>query len=293
MIRLIASLAFSILLIPRAFAANELLIDPQALGELMQSKGVVVLDARSADDYQKGHLPGARNLPFSKTFENLSQNGRIPPLPQAQALFSTAGLRKTDLVVAYDDGRLVQASRLLWMLEVYGHDKVKLLDGGIKAWQQAGKNVSQAPAPFAATEYVPTINPRRLATRITTLVASRKPEAYVILDARANPHYEGLESEALRFGHIPQAKNIAISHNLSADGLHLKSRPELVRLYQDVPKDKKIITYCSIGLASSLEYLVLRELGYDVANYDASWKEWGNDPSLPIVNPAEADTKPH
>ena len=70
--------------------------------------------------------------------------------------------------------------------------------------------------------------------------------------------------------------------------MRLKSRQELSELYKDLPKDKKIITYCSVGLASSLEYLVLRELGYDVANYDASWKEWGNDASLPIVSPMAA-----
>jgi thiosulfate/3-mercaptopyruvate sulfurtransferase len=138
---------------------------------------------------------------------------------------------------------------------------------------------------------VPSVDPKRLATRITTLVASRTPKSYVILDARATPHYQGLESDATRFGHIPEAKGIAISNNLAEDGIHLKSREELAKLYKDIPKEKKVITYCSVGIASSLEYLVMRELGYNVANYDASWKEWGNDPSLPIEDPAKSDAE--
>jgi thiosulfate/3-mercaptopyruvate sulfurtransferase len=275
-----------------AWASGELRIDPQTLNGLLQRADVVVLDARPVGDYRQGHLPGARSFPYLNTFENRTDNGRIPPLPQAQALFGAAGLRKTDLVIVYDGGRMLHAARLLWMLEVYGHERVKLLDGGLSAWQQAGMDLSQVAATYEATQYVPTVNPRRLATRFTTLLATRKPQSYVILDARERSHYVGLESEALRFGHIPQARNIAVSKNLTADGLHLKPKTELAMLYQDLPKDRKIITYCSIGLVSSLQYLVLRELGYDVANYDASWKEWGNDSTLPIVSPEQSRAKP-
>jgi thiosulfate/3-mercaptopyruvate sulfurtransferase len=208
-------------------------------------------------------------------------------LQKAQALFSEAGLKRDDLVVVYDGGAMMFAARVLWTLEVYGHAKVRLLDGGLKTWQMANRPVSAAAVRFEATRYVPTVNPKRLATRFSTLVASRNQDSYVILDARKEPHYKGLESDALRFGHIPEALGISIANNFAEDGVHLKSKEKLAELYKDIPKDKKVITYCSFGLSSSLEYLVMRELGYDVANYDASWQEWGNDPSLPIVEPAK------
>lgn len=291
--RFFFAVAFFILYAPCALATDSLRISGHELFSLMRENRVVVLDARPASDYQQGHLPGARSLPFSTTFENMSQNGRIVSLQKAQALFSEAGLKRDDLVVVYDAGVMLHAARLLWTLEAYGHGKVRVLDGGLKAWQMADLPVNNEAVHFAPSHYVPSVNPARLATRITTLVASRTPKSYVILDARSTPHYQGLESEASRFGHIPEAKGIAISNNLSEDGIHLKSRDELATLYKDIPKNKKVITYCNVGIASSLEYLVMRELGYNVANYDASWKEWGNDPNLPINDPAKSNADKH
>ncbi len=273
-----------------SFAAGTLRIEVNELFNLMPQNKVVILDARPVSDYEDDHIPGARSLPFGRTFENLSQTGRVLPLQKAQVLFSSAGLKPDDMVVIYDSGLLLHAARVFWTLEVYGHANVRILDGGINAWKQAGYPMTDTPAGFSPTHYVPSINPARLATRLTTLVASRKPDSFVILDARTEPHYEGLQSEASRFGHIPEARNIAVTQNLSADGSRLKPIQDLAKIYQDVPKSKKIITYCSIGLASSLEYMVLRELGYNVANYDASWKEWGNDPALPVINPATQGT---
>jgi thiosulfate/3-mercaptopyruvate sulfurtransferase len=276
-----------------AFAANGMSIDADELDRLIKNHRVVVLDARPAADYQKGHLPDARSLPFSATYERLGENGRVVSLPKAQALFSEVGLKRDDLVVIYDNGAMMFAARVLWALEVYGHEKVKLLDGGLKAWQMASRPLSTASSGHEPTQYVPTINPKRLATRFTTLVATRDTASYVILDARKEPHYKGLESDAVRFGHIPQALGISIANNFAKDGVHLKSKQELAELYKDIPKDKKVITYCNFGLVSSLEYLVMRELGYDVANYDASWQEWGNDANLPIVGPAKtSSTRP-
>lgn len=287
MIRLFLTISLFILYAPCALAADQVRIDAKELDGLLRANRVVVLDARPASEYQKGHVPGARSLPFSATFENMDRNGQVVSLQKAQELFSQAGLGNDDLVAVYDDGNLLFAARLLWTLEVYGHDKVRLLDGGLKGWKSEGLPVDLKPARYAPTQFVPSVDPKRLATRLTTLAATRKPSSYVILDARANSHYEGLESDARRFGHIPQAKGIAVTENLSTDGVHLKSREELAKLYSAIPKNKKVITYCSFGLASSLEYLVMRDLGYDVSNYDASWKEWGNDPSLPIVDPSK------
>lgn len=292
MFRVLVAVAWCLVGMTNVWAADSLRIDARELESLIREQRVVVLDARPAEDYQKGHLPDSRSLPFSLTFEDKSQNGRVIPLAKARALFSAAGLKQDEWVVVYDAGSMLHAARLLWALEVYGHDKVRLLDGGLKAWQLAGMLLSQEEAQFTPTQYVPRINSKRLATRMTTLVASRKQKAYTILDARPVPHYDGQESEARRYGHIPKAMSMPVGSNLADDGIHLKRPDDLAKQYGAIPKNKKVVTYCSIGLASSLQYLVLRELGYDVANYDASWKEWGNDASLPIVVPPQIPAKP-
>lgn len=268
-------------------AQERLSIKAQELDRLSRERRVVVLDARPSADYEKGHIPGALSLPYTATFEQLGQNGRVFSLSKAQTLFSELGLKRDDVVVVYDAGPMMFAARVLWTLEVYGHDKVRLLDGGLKGWQMDRLPLNREAVRVAPTRYVPTINPQRLATRLTTLVASRNPDAYVVLDARKEPHYLGVESEARRFGHIPGARGIAMVRNFADDGIHLKTREQLAELYKDLPKNKKIVAYCNFGLISSLQYMILRDLGYDVANYDASWKEWGNDDSLPIVEPAK------
>jgi thiosulfate/3-mercaptopyruvate sulfurtransferase len=252
---------------------------------LSQQQRVVLIDARPAKFYEESHLPNAISIPFTATFVEFGTTGRVITLDKAKSLFSNAGIRNDDLVVAYDGGGMLQASRMLWTLEVYGHKKVKLLDGGLKAWQQAGLAVTQDKPTIMTSNYVPSINPDRLATRLTTLLASNKTDAFTLIDAREVEHYEGLKSEAKRYGHIPNAKGFDITKNIDDKTGTLRPISELKELYASVPKNKKVIIYCTMGDASSLEYLVMRELGYDVANYDASWQEWGNDLSLPIVEP--------
>lgn len=269
----------------QAFAADSFRISATELMALSQQQRVVLIDARPAKFYEESHLPNAISIPFTATFVEFGTTGRVITLDKAKSLFSNAGIRNDDLVVAYDGGGMLQASRMLWTLEVYGHKKVKLLDGGLKAWQQAGLAVTQDKPTIMTSNYVPSINPDRLATRLTTLLASNKTDAFTLIDAREVEHYEGLKSEAKRYGHIPNAKGFDITKNIDDKTGTLRPISELKELYASVPKNKKVIIYCTMGDASSLEYLVMRELGYDVANYDASWQEWGNDLSLPIVEP--------
>ena len=269
----------------QTFAADSFRISATELMALSQQQRVVLIDARPAKFYEESHLPNAISIPFTSTFVEFGTTGRVITLDKAKSLFSNAGIRNDDLVVAYDGSGMLQASRILWTLEVYGHKKVKLLDGGLKAWQQAGLAVTQNKPTIMTSNYVPSINPDRLATRLTTLLASNKTDAFTLIDAREVEHYEGLKSEAKRYGHIPNAKSIDFRLNINPETGMLRSNAELADIYSKVDKNKKAIIYCIMGDQSALEYLIMRELGFDVANYDASWQEWGNDLSLPIVEP--------
>ena len=100
----------------------------------------------------------------------------------------------------------------------------------------------------------------------------------------------GKESIAKRFGHIPTAKNYACTNNfqVTKDGNKMKDFNELAKIYKDIPKDKEVILYCQGGAEAALNYIVLTKLGYKASVYDGSWKEWGNDPLVPIVNPSKS-----
>lgn len=290
-LRLLATLIVLLGLSAYANAASELRISAEQLADLQQRTRVVLLDARTPEEFNQGHIPGARNLPFKRTFQNLSKNGLVLASDHAKALLSSIGLKNGDDVIVYDGSNMIQAARVFWMLEMYGHENVRLLDGGLKAWQSAGLPLTQDTSPIAISDYAPNINRGAIKTWADVQDAVKAPDNYVIIDARDGEHFAGLKSEAHRFGHIPTARNIPVNKNLTGDG-RLRSIDELKSLYGNIPENKKVIVYCSKGLASSLEYLVLRELDLNVGNYESSWMEWGNRDELSIVNPtAASDTE--
>jgi thiosulfate/3-mercaptopyruvate sulfurtransferase len=187
------------------------------------------------------------------------------------------------MVVVYDDGKLIDASRVFWALEVYGLKQVRVLERGFSGWLRQDYPVSAETPAVTPSQFVPTVDHRRIASKFATRLASLNPRQ-VVVDARPGKAYRGETSTAKRYGHIPTAISIPVHDNVREENgeLLLRDTKELQQLYADLPRDGKVILYCEIGRVSSTNYLALRELGYDVANYDASWKEWGNDFSLPI-----------
>lgn len=275
----------AILILTVSLNAASLRIEPAELSKNLSS--YKILDARDATAFTKGHIEGAYNLPVLLTFENASLNGSITQPEKMQKLFRSLGLSTSDKIVVYDDGGFFDAARLFWTLETYGFTDVRMLNGGFNEWQSKSIGISTKIATPKESHYVATINNKKLATKFTTQIAIKNPNQTVI-DARNINAYSGKESTATRFGHIAKAIHIPAVHNLSGDKNlpKLKSTIELAKLYQEVNKNNKIIIYCAVGKISSTNYFAMRELGFDVSNYDASWNEWGNDVALPIENPS-------
>jgi len=243
-----------------------------------------ILDTRDENDYKNGHIKNALNLPILLTYENQARDGKISNPQKMEKLFRKLGLDTDNQLVVYDSGIFFDAARLFWTLEVYGFKNVKILNAGYKDWTQKNLPTSiDTPNP-SKSNYITSINSNRLATKFTTQIATKNPNK-IIIDARATSSYKGEQSIAKRFRHIPSAQNIPATHNINNN--KLQTIEKLKEIYKDVDKNKKIILYCAIGRISSTNYFSLRELGYDVANYDASWREWGNDFSLPIINPSK------
>ncbi|WP_428737276.1 sulfurtransferase [Sulfurimonas sp.] len=265
--------------------AKSLEVDLNTLNSHLQE--YKILDARSEELYTKSHINGAINFPINMTYANLKLNGKIANPLQMQQLLQKLGLDIDDNVVIYDDGSFTNAARIFWALEVYGFKDVKLLETGFSHWRELHYPISNTTPKLKQSNYIATINNQKLATKFTTLLATKNPN-YVIVDARTLPAYLGKISSAKRYGHIPKAINIPAHANISKDqnSSHIKSINSLKNLYSKIPNTKKVILYCTIGKASATNYFALRQLGYDVSNYDASWKEWGNDFSLDIENPS-------
>ena len=245
-----------------------------------------ILDARSKLTYNEGHIKGALNFPIELTYEHIKNNGKLTNPIKMQKILRKLGLTTTSKVIVYDNGDFFDASRLFWALEVYGFKNVKLLNTGFDNWDISSYPVSKETPVVKESNYISRINNTKLATKFTTQIATKNPNQ-LIIDARPEKAYKGKVSSAIRFGHIPNAQNYPASHNINYEenSQKLQTISKLKEIYKDIDKSKKIVLYCAVGRIAATNYFALRELNYNVANYDASWKEWGNDNSLPITGP--------
>jgi len=243
-----------------------------------------LLDVRDELSYKEGHIINAINFPVTLTYANQKLNGKLTDPFTMQKIVQNLGLNANDSIVIYDDGSFFNAARVFWALEVYGFKDVKLLSSGYNHWLNNKHPVTKKIPKVFKSNYITIIDSNRIATKFSTQIATRNPNQ-IIIDARPNKAYKGVVSSAKRYGHIPKALNIPATHNLNNSTL--KNISQLQDIYKNIDKKKKIILYCAIGKISATNYFALRELGYNVSNYDASWKEWGNDFQLPIINPSK------
>ena len=260
--------------------------------ELVKQKqnSIILIDSRDKISYEAGHIDGALNFPALNTFESLDKNGKIINPVKFGKIARKLGLNINDKIVVYDGGSFFNSSRLFWTLEVYGFKNVKLLSDSYNYWEDKDYPISIAVKDTIKSDYIPTIDNTKLATKFSTQIAIKNP-TQIIIDARGNKGYRGEVSTAVRFGHIPKAINLPAQHNINKkqDGSQsLHSIADLEKIYSKLDKKKKVIIYCEVGKLSSTNYFVMRELGFNVSNYDSSWKEWGNEFYLPIIKPKKS-----
>lgn len=276
-------------------STGAILVTAQALAaELADGPAPVVLDVRwqlggppGIDSYREGHLPGA-------VFADLDRDLVGPPGPEGrhplpdpaafQAAMRAAGVSRESSVVVYDDGDSTIAARGWWTLRYFGHQDVRVLDGGYRAWVSARLAVTTAePAPVpgdfvARPGHMPVLD---------AAGAQATARAGLLLDARAGERYRG-ETEPIDpvAGHIPGAVSAPTVGNVNADGT-FKDVAELAARFAKLgitsPPATAVGAYCGSGVTAAHEVLALALAGIPAALYVGSWSNWVADPSRPVA----------
>lgn len=273
------------------YAHPEAFVTVQEAKELLDSDAnVVVFDIRKDSDYKGGHISGAVNL-FRTDYESTAfEFGGMAMERDAFAkLLGELGVSSDSKILVYGNGENLDSARFAWMLQMYGHEDVALIDGALGAWKAAGFEVTKEEPTITPTafEFVKEMDPSINATLDEVKEAvENADDNIIILDTRADGEFNGkdLKKGAFRKGRIPGAVHVEYNKVVGDNGF--KSKEEIQKIYEEagVTPDKTIIAYCQSGVRSANTTYVLREiLGYEnVKNYDGSWIEWSFHEELPV-----------
>jgi thiosulfate/3-mercaptopyruvate sulfurtransferase len=239
-------------------------------------------------DYDRAHIPGAVFFDIDDICEPGTDLPHMIPSPELFARkVGALGIGDDDRVVVYDSVGLSSAGRAWWMLRLFGHHDVALLDGGLPKWRAEGRPVNAA---------VPSPPQRRFTARFDpTLVRDKRAlvenlgtRREQVVDARAAGRFDGTAPEpraGMRSGHIPGSCNLPYELVTDLDTRQLKSADELTRLFRDagVALDRPVVTSCGSGVTACALAFALHLIGHPgAAVYDGSWSEWGLPGDTPI-----------
>ena len=280
---------------PERLVTTTWLAERIAAGDTGPGTGIVILE--SDEDvllYDTGHIPTSLKLdwhqdlndPLSRDYVDAEQFARV---------MTARGIGRDTTVVVYGDKSNWWAAYALWVMTLFGHEDVRLLDGGRAKWAEEGRELTRdvPQVPEGATAAYPVVErddaPIR-AFKDDVLEHLGKP----LVDVRSPGEFSGEllhmpdypQEGAMRGGHIPGATSVPWARAANDDGT-FKSRAELEAIYLDeqgLRADDEVVAYCRIGERSSHTWFVLTHLlGFDhVRNYDGSWTEWGNSVRVPI-----------
>lgn len=244
--------------------------------------GAAVAMPEGREQYAAGHLPGAVHLDYAEHLHDLATPyaARVAPPERFAQVMSENGIGDGTLVIAYDEGNVPYAARLVWMLRYYGHDEAAILAGGLPAWTAAGHPLTTDVPRFPHAAFTVRERPALRASREDVIAVAEGRSDVQFLETQRDGTY------ALRDRDIPNNIRLSASELLEdARGGRIAERAKLEALVAKagLDKTKRTIVSCGSGVGASGAYLALCEAGFtDVGVYDGSWMEWEHD-QLPTV----------
>ena len=284
------------------YAHPERLVSTEWLQQHLGTPGLVVVE--SDEDvllYETGHIAGAVKIDWHLDLNDPVQRDYVDGEGFA-ALMSRSGISRDSTVVIYGDKNNWWAAYALWVFSLFGHEDVRLLDGGRAKWEAEGRDYTTEAPEVEATDY-PVVE------RDDSVIRAYKDDVLAhlgkpLIDVRSPEEFSGQRTTApaypdegaLRAGHIPSAKNVPWGKAAADDGT-FRPLAELDSIYRDgagLSDGDEVVAYCRIGERSSHTWFVLTHLmGFeDVRNYDGSWTEWGSAVRVPIVQGTEPGEVP-
>src|SRR3954466_4563439 len=282
---------------PERLVTTEWLAEQVAAGRVGGPDGIAVLE--SDEDvllYETGHIPGALKIDWHVDLNDPVTRDCVDSARFAEVM-GPRGISRDTTVVIYGDKSNWWAAYALWVLSLFGHEDVRLLDGGRAKWIAEGRELTRGVPSTPPVDYPVAVRddaPIR-AFKDDVLAHLGKP----LVDVRSPGEYSGEllhmpdypQEGAMRGGHIPGAKSVPWARAANEDAT-FRSRADLEAIYlteQGLSPDDDVVAYCRIGERSSHTWFVLTPLlGFGrVRNYDGSWTEWGNSVRVPIVQGSE------
>ncbi|MGO4603824.1 sulfurtransferase [Terrabacter sp. 2YAF2] len=277
---------------PERLVTTDWLAEQVAAGRIGGPDGIVLLE--SDEDvllYETGHIPGALKIDWHADLNDQVSRDYVDGARFAEVMGSR-GIRRDTTVVIYGDKSNWWAAYALWVFSLFGHEDVRLLDGGRAKWIAEGRELTRDVPTATSVDYP-------VADRDDAPIRAFKDDVLAhlgkpLVDVRSPGEYSGEllhmpdypQEGAMRGGHIPGAKSVPWARAANDDG-SFKSREDLEAIYlqeQGLTPSDDVVAYCRIGERSSHTWFVLTHLlGFEaVRNYDGSWTEWGNAVRVPI-----------
>ncbi|HWO87410.1 MAG TPA: 3-mercaptopyruvate sulfurtransferase [Stellaceae bacterium] len=288
------------------YAHPEALVGTEWLAAHLDDPHVRVVDSsfnlpgitpRAREDYDRGHIPGAVFFDIDDIAEPGTSLPHMIPSPELFARkMEGLGIGGDDRVVIYDSAGLSSAGRAWWMLRLFGHRNVALLDGGLPQWKAEGRPLETAVPNPPLRRFTARFDPALVRDKQALLgnLATRREQ---VVDARAAGRFAGVAEETrpgLRRGHIPGSRNLPYDRVTDPQTHRLRDAEALSELFRDagVALDRPIVTSCGSGVTACALAFALHLIGHPgAAVYDGSWSEWGLPGDTPVeTGPAPAKT---
>ncbi|PWV52399.1 MULTISPECIES: sulfurtransferase [Nocardiopsis] len=277
---------------------SDVLVDAEWVEAHLDDANVVLVEVdEDTSAYDKGHIPGAVKIDWKTDLQDPVRRDFVDRTG-FEKLLSAKGIGNDDQVILYGGNNNWFAAYAYWYFKLYGHDNVRLLDGGRKKWELDSRELVEEVPERAATEYQAKEQDssiRAFRDEVVEAIGTKD-----LVDVRSPDEFTGKllapahlpQETSQRPGHIPTARNIPWAKTANEDGT-FKTADELRELYTEagVDLDKDIIAYCRIGERSSHTWFALHEIvGLEnVKNYDGSWTEYGSLVGVPVeLGEAEA-----